>query len=40
MGERKVKMEKEGNVKSISKEKKSRARNIKGALPDLHEDSG
>jgi hypothetical protein len=39
MAKRKLKMEKEGNAKSIPKKKKSRAPNSKGAFPYLQEDS-
>jgi hypothetical protein len=34
---RKLKMEEEGNTKSVPKKKQSRAPDVKGVFPDLHE---
>ena len=39
LAKRKLKVEKEGNAKSIPKKKQHRASNIKGVFPDLHEES-
>jgi hypothetical protein len=39
LAKRKLKMEKEGRAKSIPKQEQRRAPNVKGVLPDLHEDS-
>ena len=39
LAKRKLKVEKEGNAKSIPKKKQHQASNIKGVFPDLHEES-